>query len=108
MRLLEYDGTPYSLHLTTNLFIWKRMEERTAKCILQYARNNNCYTSFTHYLYGLPKIHKPNIPIHPIINYKSSLLFKLSRFLSSLLKPFTVDSPLSINSPCQFSNDLKN
>ena len=72
------------------------------------AKNLKCYTSFTPYLYGLPKIHKPNIPIRPIINYKSSPLFKLSKFLSSLLKPLTVDSPLSINSPYQFLDDLKN
>ena len=62
---------------------------------------------FEPYLYGLSKIHKPNIPICPIINYKSSSLFKLSKFLSDLLKPLTINSPLSINSPYRFKDDLK-
>ena len=74
----------------------------------ELAKNLKWYTSFTPYLYGLPKIHKSNIPICPVINYKSSLLFKLSKFLSGLFKPLTVNSAHSINSPYEFLDDLKN
>ena len=38
-------------------------------------------------LYGLPKIHKPDTPLRPIVLFLSSPTYGLSKFLSSLLKP---------------------
>ena len=38
------------------------------------------------YLYGLPKIHKLNNPLRPIVCTASSVTYKLSKFLASILK----------------------
>ena len=38
-------------------------------------------------LYGLPKIHKPGIPLRPIVSFVLSPTYELSKFLASLLSP---------------------
>ncbi|NSX83481.1 hypothetical protein GOM44_03685, partial [Wolbachia endosymbiont of Atemnus politus] len=38
-------------------------------------------------IYGLPKIHKENIPIRPIVAYTNSPLYTLSKWLSNILSP---------------------
>ena len=40
------------------------------------------------YFYGLPKIHKDNVPLRPIISNIGSYSCKLSKWLSDLLSPF--------------------
>lgn len=39
---------------------------------------------------ALPKIHKANIPMRPIINYKTAPSYKLSKYLKTILKD-TID-----------------
>ena len=39
--------------------------------------------------YGLPKIHKPEIPIRPIVSYTGTPLYKLSRYIASILSTDT-------------------
>ena len=38
-------------------------------------------------LYGLPKIHKPDVPLRPIVSFVLSPTYELSKFLASLLSP---------------------
>ncbi|XP_077528832.1 uncharacterized protein LOC144140884 [Haemaphysalis longicornis] len=38
--------------------------------------------------YGLPKIHKPDVPMRPIVDYTRSPLQNLSKFLHQVLAPF--------------------
>jgi hypothetical protein len=52
-----------------------------------------CPTYFqTPHLFGLPKIHKPGIPLRPIVSQFSSLFSGVSRYLADVLKPFVADS----------------
>ena len=37
--------------------------------------------------YGLPKIHKPTIPLRPIVSMSGSAQYKISRWLAELLEP---------------------
>ncbi|UYV83394.1 hypothetical protein LAZ67_23000867 [Cordylochernes scorpioides] len=39
------------------------------------------------YIYGLPKIHKPDVPLRPIIAYHLSPAYPLAKFLSNYLSP---------------------
>ncbi|UYV66784.1 hypothetical protein LAZ67_4002853 [Cordylochernes scorpioides] len=39
------------------------------------------------YIYVLPKIHKPDVPLRPIIAYHLSLAYPLAKFLSNYLSP---------------------
>lgn len=45
----------------------------------------NLMNASTPVLYGLPKIHKPNVPIRPVVSYFNSPCAKLSRFLNSFI-----------------------
>ena len=40
-------------------------------------------------LYGLPKIHKPNVPLRPILSSIGTAGYALSKFFVPLLKPLT-------------------
>ena len=37
--------------------------------------------------YGLPKLHKPNIPMRPIVSFCGSPTYQLSKCLTNVLKP---------------------
>jgi hypothetical protein len=39
------------------------------------------------HLHGLPKVHKPDIPLKPIINSIDSPCYGLARFLHKILSP---------------------
>ncbi|UYV78915.1 hypothetical protein LAZ67_17000248 [Cordylochernes scorpioides] len=49
--------------------------------------------------YGLPKIHKPNIPLRPIVSYAGSPLYPLTKFLSSIISPFQKQLPHTVPNP---------
>ena len=38
-------------------------------------------------LYGLPQVHKPDVPLRPIVSFVSSPTYGLSKFLAGLLAP---------------------
>ena len=40
-------------------------------------------------LYGLPKLHKPNVPMRPIVSFCGSPTYELSKYLITILKPLT-------------------
>ena len=40
-------------------------------------------------MYGLPKVHKPGVPLRPILSMSSAPQYKVSQWLCSLLKPVT-------------------
>ena len=43
-------------------------------------------------LYGLPKLHKPNIPMRPIVSFCGSPTYQLSKYLTNVLKPLADES----------------
>jgi hypothetical protein len=44
-------------------------------------------------LYGLPKIHKPGVPLRPIVNAIGSPTYRLAQHLAHLLSSHTEHSP---------------
>ncbi|UYV84714.1 hypothetical protein LAZ67_X003178 [Cordylochernes scorpioides] len=72
------------------------------------------YISFTSnlhssaYIYGLPKVHKPEVPLRPIIAYHLSPAYPLAKSLSSFLSPLLTNynNTLPINSIPHFINEL--
>ena len=46
-------------------------------------------------LYGLPKVHKPNIPLRPIVSSINSHSFNIAKFLVPLLRPISVSHAFS-------------
>ena len=53
-------------------------------------------------LYGLPKIHKPGIPLRPIVSFVSSLTYALSRYLARVLSPLVGNSSSFVASSSEF------
>ncbi|XP_046860954.1 uncharacterized protein LOC124454192 [Xenia sp. Carnegie-2017] len=58
-------------------------------------------------LYGLPKIHKCNIPLRPILSSINHYSYKLAKFFIPLLKPFTI-SNLIIKDSFSFVEEILN
>ncbi|UYV79890.1 hypothetical protein LAZ67_18000989 [Cordylochernes scorpioides] len=60
------------------------------------------------YIYGSPKIHKPGVPLRPIIAYHLSPAFPVAKFLVSILSPIRNNSPniYSITNPPNFIEDI--
>lgn len=60
-------------------------------------------------LYGLPKIHKLNVPIRPVVSYCNSPCYKLSVWLNQLLLSLTnFKSPFAIKNSSQLAQTLNN
>ena len=52
--------------------------------------------------YGLPKIHKPDTPLRPIVSSCGSVTYGVAKELAKLLKPLVGKSPHHINSTQDF------
>jgi hypothetical protein len=57
-------------------------------------------------LYGLPKVHKPNFPLRPIISAIGTHAYKLAKFLVPLLRPFSTNS-YTISDTFMFVKELR-
>ena len=42
--------------------------------------------------YGLPKIHKPDVPLRPIVAFQGSPTYNLAKYLAEILKPLVGNS----------------
>ena len=49
-------------------------------------------------IYGLPKIHKANVPLRPIVSCVNTFAYDLSAFLANILSPLTGNSGFMTNS----------
>ncbi len=58
--------------------------------------------------HGLPKVHKPDVPLHPIVSFVSSPMYALSEFLASLLAPIVGLSDSHVRSSQQFAQFITN
>ena len=58
--------------------------------------------------YGLPKIHKPAIPLRPIVSLPGSPTYNLAKHLSNILKPLTKPSTRSIDNINTFLSHIEN
>ena len=57
--------------------------------------------------YGLPKIHKPDTPLRPIVSSCGSVTYGVAKELTKILKPLVGKSPHHINSTQDFVEQVK-
>ena len=57
-------------------------------------------------LYGLPKTHKPSIPIRPILSAINTFNYKLAKFLVPILHPIATNE-YTLDSTKAFTDDIK-
>ncbi|KAL9969279.1 hypothetical protein ACROYT_G021476 [Oculina patagonica] len=58
-------------------------------------------------LYGLPKLHKPGIPMRPIVSFCGSPTYQLSKYLTTILQPLTDESRRKLQSTENFIDAIK-
>ena len=53
--------------------------------------------------YGLPKIHKPNIPLRPIVSAIGSPTYSLAKFVTSIIFPLAGMTPSHVKNTKHFT-----
>ncbi|XP_037791227.1 uncharacterized protein LOC119586540 [Penaeus monodon] len=56
-------------------------------------------------LYGLPKVHKPNIPLRPIISSIGTFNYNTAKFLVPIISPLTANQ-YTIENSTSFANEI--
>ena len=59
-------------------------------------------------IYGLPKIHKKEVPLRPIVSSIGSVTYGVAKELSQILKPLVDKSIYHVNNSKKFADDIKN
>ena len=58
--------------------------------------------------YGQPKVHKPGVPIHPLVSYSGSPLYNLNKYITNILKAYVKDENNNAKNSTTFSNYIRN
>ena len=87
--------------LINNMFRKKYIDKKTKNLL-------NCHNGQSPYIYGLPKLHKNNIPLRPIVSTVGSPTYKLSKFLSNILTNILGNTEHHIKDSWDFHNFIKN
>ena len=58
-------------------------------------------------LYGLPKIHKKEIPLRPIVSSQGSVSYGVAKELARILKPLSGNNNHQVLNPREFSDEIK-
>ncbi|OXA39128.1 hypothetical protein Fcan01_26135 [Folsomia candida] len=58
-------------------------------------------------IYGAPKIHKKDIPLRPIVDYRCSPTYKLSKYLANILTKVASHHEYTIKNSTEFVEELK-
>ena len=65
-----------------------------------------CHNPITPRIYGLPKIHKPNAPLRPIVSTIGSTSYQLSKYLISILKNITSNNEYNTKNSYELAEQL--
>ena len=57
-------------------------------------------------IYGQPKIHKPNVPLRPIVSCINTFAYDLSAHLADILSPLTGKSEYAVTNSANFVNTI--
>jgi hypothetical protein len=58
--------------------------------------------------YGLPKVHKNNTPLRPIVSSIGSITYQAAKFLANILGPLVGKTPYHVKNSMDFVNKIKN
>ncbi len=61
----------------------------------------------TPHIFGLPKVHKPDVPLRPIISMAGSLFSPVARLLANIMRPFTVSHASYVSNSCDVIQKLR-
>ena len=92
----------YETSINTYLLKW----EKTKKTSENTYRNLRTTGSHPGILYSLPKIHKENAPVRPILSAIGTHNYKLAKFLVPILEPITTNK-FTISNSHSFASELQ-
>lgn len=81
------------------LYNIKAIDEKTKKDL-------TTYKSIAPKFYGLPKVHKSNYPLRPIVSFINAPTYKTSKFLANCLK-FLIADTYNVKNSYEFVNFIK-
>ena len=103
-EVLERDPTPaLQRKLNNKLLTLKKTDKIDCR---RYSRLR-CSVSQPPKLYGLPTVHKPNIPMRPIVSFCGSPTYQLPKYLTKELKPLTDKSGHKLQSTVNLIDAIK-
>ncbi|KFD68599.1 hypothetical protein M514_19232, partial [Trichuris suis] len=72
-------------------------------------RNHIYYISNTQCpeLYGLPKIHKPEVPLRPVVSSVKSVTARLASYLKTIIRPLTGNRTSAVRNSKDFCAEMK-
>jgi hypothetical protein len=59
-------------------------------------------------IYGAPKIHKPNVPLRPMVDFRYSPTYNLASYISNILQKVAANHEFTVKNSIQMVNSLKN
>ena len=62
---------------------------------------------FTTRFYSLPKIHKPGIPLRPIVSFVNSPTYAISGYLARILSPVVGNTDYTVKNSCEFADFIR-
>ena len=57
--------------------------------------------------YGLPKIHKHNTPLRPIVSSTGSVIYSVAKEIARIIKPLVGSTEHHVNTSKEFIEDIK-
>jgi len=70
-------------------------------------KNLTGYTAVDHVFYGIPKIHKPNVPLRPIVSQINGPTYQLNKYLHELLLVAEAVIPYLFKDTTAFLNTIQ-
>ncbi len=58
-------------------------------------------------IYGLPKIHKPTVPLRPIVDFTGSPTYAWAKYLARILRPLSGKTDSFVLNSTQFSQEIR-
>ena len=83
-EVLRKDPSPALQRRINSLLLSLKRGNKLSPCMYDIL---SCTSGSTPFIYGLPKVHKPGVPLHLIVSFCSSPTHNLSKHLVTLLSP---------------------
>ena len=80
-KMVNRDPTTYLEKTTKNLINISPIDQEIKNKVIPREKSSRCPK-----LYGLPKIHKKDTPMRPIVSAFNSPIYKLEKYLASILQ----------------------
>ncbi|UYV82338.1 hypothetical protein LAZ67_21001743 [Cordylochernes scorpioides] len=95
---------------TKNFRVSLNRMKRSASITIEDHKNFTSNMGTNAYIYGLPKIHKPSVPLRPVIAYHLSPAYPLAKHLTNLLTPLWNNNRRAFTTPnsTSFIQDITN